>query len=410
MKNKLPKNLTILSLEKRTAKISFTANFDTTFLRVAAAAVAKLKDPAIASLWTENNNATNFNFDSVADVLPIEEDFIYVPFRALSKRLIPGYFLDLTQANVLKDSVAMLQGRSVYPNHDRWSIENVLGAVATAEWDETGEKFGGVPGINVIYKIDALMNPRVSRGLLMKPPSINATSMTFWFEFDFSHPRLVEEGKFWVNLGEEIEGEIVRLIVTKIIIYLEASLVALGADDIAQQPADDEEEESFSAAAAEFSKPSDSIKENTMKLTAEVKKALAIESDSLDVPDADVLTAVNSLAARSQALEGVDLESLQAKAAIADSLFEEKRTEVTRLAKLAELGAGESELDPAVAQSIADADTVKRLESLRGYYDKKASERFPQMSRSSMENTEAVHAAGGVDTKAPVESDTNLYD
>jgi hypothetical protein len=107
--------------------------------------------------------------------------------------------------------------------------------VSNVAWDETGDQFGGVPGINAEYKIDALMNPRIARGLLMDPPAIHSTSMTVLFEFEFSHPDLVEQGRFWQLLGDEVEGSIVRLIVTKIQEYWEASLVFPGADRFAKR-------------------------------------------------------------------------------------------------------------------------------------------------------------------------------
>ncbi len=57
------------------------------------------------------------------------------------------------------------------------------------------------------------------------------------FEFDFSHPDLVEQGRFWQLLGEEVEGQIVRLIVTVILGFWEISLVFQGAqEENKQQP------------------------------------------------------------------------------------------------------------------------------------------------------------------------------
>ena len=69
------------------------------------------------------------------------------------------------------------------------------------------------------------------RGVAMEPPAIHSASVTVLFEFDFSHPDLVEEGRFWQLLGEEVEGEIVRLIVTTILGYWEISLVFQGAQE-----------------------------------------------------------------------------------------------------------------------------------------------------------------------------------
>jgi hypothetical protein len=393
-KPKAIKPFEIISLDDRVARYRLDANFDAVHLRVNEATAAKLRDAKIVSQWAQFDNSTTFNVADISDVLPVEEDFINVPFRALSKRIIPGYWIDYSQGSVLEDSVPLLRGQTVYPNHSWWDIHNALGSVAAAEWDAKGEQFSGVPGINAVYKIDALMNPRISRGLLMKPPSIHSTSLTVLFRFDWSHPDLVEEGKFWGLLGQEVEGQIVRLVVTEILKYYEGSLVSAGADDLAKQPADVGGEDSESLSAAEITMPTDSKKEKTMKFSKELLKALGLESAGEDVTEAQVLAAIKQLSDNA-APAGVDIADLQKKAAFGDTLMAEKRANVLRNAKLAELGAEEGELDAAVSLSIEQADNPERLEVLGKYYEKKAGERFPQ-GRSSAEDSAAVHEAGGI--------------
>jgi hypothetical protein len=64
----------------------------------------------------------------------------------------------------------------------------------------------------------------------------------------------------------------------------------------------------------------------------------------------------NLIAAKAKEFDGVNIAELQKKAAAADGYIEKQRAEVTRLAKLAELGAEEGDLDEVIAQSITDAD------------------------------------------------------
>src|SRR5690606_29131701 len=142
---------------------------------------------------------------------------------------------------------------------------------------------GGVPGINATYKIDALMNPRIARGLLMKPPAIHSTSMTVLFKFEYSHPDIATENRwrFFDLLGEEVDGEIVRLVVTEILEYWEASLVFQGADRLAKQHGNSSEEDDFAGMSAKKlegnadksvrTPPANSTQEKTMKLTNEQK-------------------------------------------------------------------------------------------------------------------------------------------
>lgn len=398
---KFPNGVEIVSMEKRHGSISMQSKFGANAISFDPKLPERVQERIkLVSQWAQTSNNDNFNYQRVDDILPREEDAISVSFRSLSKRIIEGHWLDFTADGVLEAGVEMLQGQTVYPNHQFWDINNALGSVSAAAWDASGEKFGNVPGINATYSIDALMNPRIARGLLWKPfPYIHSTSLTVLFEFDYSHPRLVEEGKFWINLGEEIDGDIVRLVVTKIREIWEASLVFQGADRIAKKAKDDDDPEIESFSAANLSLPTNSNEEKTMKLTKEQKSQLGIGFDGEDVPETEIFKAAETLAARNKEFDGVNLTELKAQAATAATLLSKQRTEVSRLAKLAELGAEAGELDEIVSTQIekADADTLVKLET---YYQKKAAERFPTMLRSSSESSLEVEAAGGVKKEA----------
>ncbi|MEO8650507.1 MAG: hypothetical protein ABI539_15195, partial [Acidobacteriota bacterium] len=372
---------------------------------------------------SQTNKQDNFNFKTAADVLPRPEDYISVRFRALSKSIVPGHWIDWSKGDVLKQSAPKLLSQTVYPNHDFLDINNWLGSVSAVAWDEEGTQADGVAGINAEYKIDALMNPRIARGLLMKPPAIHSTSMTVLFKFEYSHPEIAAENRyrFYDLLGEEVEGEIVRFVVTEILEYWEASLVFQGADRLAKKQTDDEEEfadmsaksdyavpgrkldlkcqQDFSKAAGEDPSPN-STEEKTMKLTAEKKVELGIEFDGDDVPETEILKAAESLSAKVKSFDLVKFDELSKRAEAGDKFVEKQREEVTRLAKVAELGADDGDLDEVVSQQIesADFDTLTKLES---YYKRKAAERFPESRRSSQEDPAKVEKAGGVEEKKP---------
>jgi hypothetical protein len=407
----------IASFDAMTASIRLRRPTAGAVIKADAKLEARLAEIAAASQWglniTGTNKQDNFNYRTSADVLPKPEDYITVDFRAISKTIVPGHWIDWSKGSVLKDSLQKLLNQTVYPNHDFTDINNWLGAVSAVEWDEAGEQAENVPGINATYKIDALMNPRIARGLLMKPPAIHSTSMTVLFRFEYSHPEIAAENRwrFFELLGEEVEGEIVRLVVTEILEYWEASLVFQGADRLAKQRKDDEEDFADLSAkpAAGPNPPPNSNEEKTMKLTAEKKAELGIEFDGDDVPETEILKAAESLAARSNELtakvsqfDQVKFEELSAKAAAGDKLVEEKRADVVRLAKIAELGAEEGDLDPAIADTIKEAG-VEKLQQLGTYYQKKAADKFPTKGRSSLENDKEIDAAGGAGDKSQEE-------
>lgn len=397
----LPNGIELASLDAMQGRVRMLSPLASADIRPDEKLVERLKDAGVASQWSIQNKNDNFAFADINDVLPQDGDYIQVDFRALSKVVVRGHWLDWTKDNVLKDSLNLLPGATVYANHNFYDINGWLGSVANAAWDEKGESSDGIPGINVRYKIDALMNPRIARGLMMEPPAIHSTSMTVLFEFEYSHPDMAAEDrwKFFRNLGEEIDGEIVRLIVTKVIEYWEASLVFQGADRLAKmQPKEvgsgqlavgSEEDE---PAALE---PPNSNEEKTMKLNNEQKKSLGIEFDGDEVPETEIFKAAESLADRLAAVDTVNIAELTARATAGDLLVEEKRTEVVRLAKLAELGADDKELPAVIAEDIKAAN-VARLQQLGDHYKKKAAEKFPETGRSSQENSAAVDNAGGV--------------
>lgn len=393
-----------VSMERQTAQVRMRAPFAAADIE----ASENLSDTVLrlSQLWrrqkTEVHKNDNFNFENVTDILPKDEQFINVKFRALSKTIVPGHWIDWSKDNVLKNSVQLLRGATVYPNHEFSDINNWLGSVSNAVWDEAGTNSQGVPGIKATYKIDALMNPRIARGLLMTPPAIHATSMTVLFKFEPSHPDIWNENRwrFCELLGEEIEGEIVRFIVTEILEYWEASLVFQGADRLAKKHADEDDgEESFSAASfSTLPANSNEKTEKTMKLTEQQKAELGIEFDGDDVPETEIFKAAQTLAAEVRNFDSVKITELEKKAAQVDTLMTEKRTEVTRLARLAELGAEEGELDEIVSQQIEDADADK-LVKLEKYFQKKAAEKFPS-GRSSQEDSTKIENAGGVSQTA----------
>lgn len=397
---KLPNGLEIVSMERQVGRVRMKAPFAAADIKASEKLAEKLKNVQQISQWAQQNKNDNFNFEKVGDILPSEEDYIFVNFRALSKTIVPGHWLDWSKDNVLEESAAMLLGATVYPNHNFTDINNWLGSVNNSVWDAEGKNAGGIPGINAEYKIDALMNPRIARGLLMTPPAIHSTSMTVLFTFEFSHPEIANESRwrFMELLGEEVEGEIVRFIVTEIMEYWEASLVFQGADRLAKQYArDDAQEEIENFSAANLSAlPTNSNEEKTMKIEKAKRTELGIEFDGDDVPETELLKAVETLAAKNKQFEGVNVAELQNQAAQTTTLLTNKRAEVTRLAKISELGATEGELDELVSQQIEEADADK-LVKLETYFSKKAGDRFPN-GRSSMESSEEVEGAGGVKT------------
>jgi hypothetical protein len=284
---------------------------------------------------------------SAVDIMPTESDYIYPLFRALSATTIEGYWIDYSRPGVLQDSTPLLARQTVYADHHFWNVERWLGVVNEAVWDEMGEHSEGIPGINVELKIDAYLNPRIARGLLMQPPAIHSDSVTVLFEYEYSHPDLIEDGRFWDLLGEEVGGATVRLIATKILGYWELSLVFQGADRSAKQ-----------------------LPHSAAGLPAAVQQH-NVEPARGDQDD-EVETSLPCLSTE-----------LLAEAEAGRKLLSAARDECRRLATLATLGADDGELPTALGRIIDQAD-AEQLAELTEMYRDQSTRRFAHR-RSSIE-------------------------
>lgn len=343
-----------------------------------------------------------------ADVFPNEQtDYVYPKFRALSATVIPGYFIDFSVGSVLKDSMPLLAEQTLYCDHIYWRTREWVGVVNQVAWDDKADK-AGAPGINTEMKVDWRKAPDIARGLLMRPPAVRAVSATVDFEWDASHPDLLEKRIFYQSLGENIDGQIVRFVVTKITDYYEVSFVYKGANPGSNgQLPDDEgasDDAEFSAPQLAAKKPPLQLapkkEKHTVKLTAEQKTALGITHEGEEVPDADVILTATRLAQRATA---------------ADAIVSAQRVELLRLATIAE-GTGEGDtrvLSESLKKLIEGAD-ASQLPGLVTLYQERAEAKFDRTcqkcgskevkGRSSVENAPEV----GAEAKEEVQRSTLL--
>jgi hypothetical protein len=307
----------------------------------------EIRTPAAATLNAMANDAP----DPGVDLTPRASDYIYPLFRALSQTVIEGYWIDYSRPGVLEASTPLLAGQTVYADHHFWNVEKWLGVVNESRWDAEGAHTEGLPGINVELKIDAFLNPRIARGLLMQPPAIHSASVTILFEYEYSHGELADEGRFWDLLGEEVAGETVRLIATKILAYWELSLVFQGADRTAKQ---------LPPAASQMS--------------ADYGSAIDPQFEQLTF--ARIPTNVLTPAPAPDHDPAPD--------AAGGPLIDLARAECLRLARLATLGGGEGDL-PAVLRAIITNAPPDQLLELTEMYRGQTSRRFG-LARSSIED------------------------
>lgn len=360
----------------------------------------------IVSQWGAQPAPIQFN--TVEELLPKETDYYYKDYRAISATLSPCYGLDFSKPGVLEAAVPLLKGQTVYKDHSYYSVDGWVGVVSESSWDAKGADSGGVPGINVQLKLDSKKDPMLVRGVAMQPPAVHSTSSTVLFEFEFSHPDLVEEGRFWQLLMEEVDGELVRLIVTKIDGFWEQSLVFQGAqeenkqlpapegaDDQIEDNAGGEDEEELGARRTKDkermkagSKPGQQQKERkTVKVSQSRKELLGLTTiEGEEIADEVVLQAV---------------EQLGAKVKTGDAMLSAARTECLRLATLATVG-GEGQLPQALADVI-NAAGPEQIQGLTKMYAGQAEAKFPQTCQScghaNLKGRSSVEDRAGLSTE-----------
>jgi len=242
------------------------------------------------------------------------EEFLAKPFRFLSQTLTPYRFFDFTREGVLKSGVPLFDGLTVYANHNA-DVNQWKGYTQKPVWDSEN-----VPnGINGLMVLDRTIDANLTRGVEIG--ALKSASVTIWFEFERSHPDL---RNFYDYLGEEVEGEIVRFIVTKLVRAAEVSIVWEGEDPYAKALEAGIRDQGSGASPVEFPEgnPIQQGKEENanhnhggevMKLSQKILKMLGIEPPSDgEVSPESLETAVEGKLAKA----AQEIESLKPDAAI----------------------------------------------------------------------------------------------
>lgn len=188
---------------------------------------------------TSSPNYTNYYPEVKAeDLNPSDADFVFPVFRLLSKTIVHPTWnpIDFGKGSVLKDSIPLLIGQSIYVDHET-AVGNAIGSVSKAWWQNaytTAEGLKVPGGIVGELKIDGKSNPRLARGIMMDPPSIHSNSVTVAFTWEKSHD--LSDNEFWEKLGTlDKDGKMIRRVVNKVKAYYETSLVSHGADSFAKK-------------------------------------------------------------------------------------------------------------------------------------------------------------------------------
>ncbi len=174
---------------------------------------------------------------TAANIMPKEEDFIYVPFRLISATIVGGgswKATNFSNEQVLKDSMHKLLGKPIFTGHEQ-EMDNWVGIVQSVKWAGASVQEGvKIPaGIEAILAIDAKTNPKIARGVLLGAIFSNSVTVAFGWKpsHDFGSIEAFEE-----KVGQTgPDSRMVTRDVMSIGDYYETSLVWLGADPYAKK-------------------------------------------------------------------------------------------------------------------------------------------------------------------------------
>ncbi|EMM77297.1 hypothetical protein [Leptospira santarosai] len=200
------------------------------------------------------------------DPSPADVPYVEFDFRMLSKAFIECYALDFTKDNVLKNATSLFVPK-IYKDHETF-VENSIGAALNPTWDDTKNN----EGVNGRFRFFKKFGSSIIERLETDPPLLDSCSVGIQFTFVKSHPQL---DNFYWHLGEEIDGSIVRLVVTKILAVPEVSIVYAGADPNAKRLSLNHFEQTSSEPGEE------QPKEENMKIKFKVFESLGVALETL---------------------------------------------------------------------------------------------------------------------------------
>lgn len=181
----------------------------------------KIPDILPVRLWTE---FSSLNPAKPESRIVQTDEYTDIPFRILSKTFIPTHNLDLSRTDALKNAADLFRTR-IIKDH-RVSVDSVIGSVVQTEFSEgDGSRPAGVDGT---YRFHRKIAGDIIDKILADPPLLNATSAAIEFRWEPSHK--MDSFDFWLHLGDVVDGETVRYIVTEITDVMEVSIVYMGAD------------------------------------------------------------------------------------------------------------------------------------------------------------------------------------
>jgi hypothetical protein len=350
---------------------------------------------AYARLQLPMNGVSASRMEIPDALAPNAGDLVPFTFRLLSAAYLgcAGYHLDFSREDMLRQALPLFREpeaegseRSsplVVVRDHSFAIEDRIGLVRNARWCPVEEVQGSIhPGIEAELHINWKLAGDAVRRLLHDPPLLDACSVSLGFSWEKSHPDL-DDGQFWMRLGEDVNGSPVRIVVTRIETVEHVGLVYAGADPHARRV-------------------DAGVSSSGTRLQAQLAESggITIPRESpiwelLDMKQPDAATLVHQV------------QELWQRAQLGQDILEELRHKVT--GQIVQLdGTRETEASEGLQQLVQAADW-STLKALRDEFARRLEVLIPevcqvcgseQVTRRSSHEIETITGPGGVDDPA----------
>ena len=252
-----------------------------------------------------------------------------MPYRLLSKSVLQKHGLwglvvvDYTAGETLKESTGLVKGITIISDHEA-RAGNWFGKVIDSEWSDSinGVDVAGINGV-CRFAIDDSDSDRawIQKGI--REGYLQGMSVGIWQDWEQSHPDL-DLFDFVTQMGEEVDGEIVRMVATKIHRFFETSVCIAGVDANANPIREVEDEKEAGELLAHLSQSGWSFRPPKSQVTtleglkmAEDTKNKGVSVDDLQEykaeMDAKMLELTGRLESEIQRNQALEQELTQAK-------------------------------------------------------------------------------------------------
>lgn len=326
--------------------------------------------------------------------IEVPEGFVAKDFRGLSETLIwncCGLF-DYSVSGVLEKSVSLFPEKLSLLKDHHWSVNSIIGYGTNFRYTLIKN---GLSGIDLTFMVDTLVDSITARNV--ETGAANRCSFSLLMEVAQSHPDMKWD-EFYDTMGQEIEGELVRWLVTEILEWLEISLVWYGADSSAKALEEKLEHYKSISKNTFYLGTETSRGEKEVTMDPEIQAILSIMKEAgkdcatlTQIKDAitNIITENTTLKGQVNTLEG-QVKTLQPQKELNEKVMTDLRAEVEKFTRLTR-GTGDNKVLGDMEKQLIQNATYDQLKKWKEEREKEYEKIIPPLTCATCGSTNISH-------------------